>query len=202
MILKNKRHEHFAHQVAKGVNATEAYIRAGFSPNGAQQSAARLLSKAVVCSRVAEIKGNIVEIATEKAGIALADVLLELKALVHVDPRKVLDANGDVLPASQWTDEMAAAISSIEIEALFEGVGKERKQIGYTKKLKFWDKNSAIEKAMKHLGAFENDNKQRAGIFEGVPHETLKNIEDKLRGLTRPGVAGTAYAGSASRFTH
>jgi len=199
-ILKNARHEHFAHQVAKGVKPTEAYIQAGFSPNGASTCAARLLQKALICARVAEIQANIVAIATEKSGVALADVLQELKALVHADPRKVFAENGDLLPVSEWSDDVAAMISSIEIEALFEGSGKERKQIGFTKKVKFWDKNSAIEKAMKHLGAFEQDNRQRAGMFDGIPRDKLDEIETRLREIA--GMARYPDSGSGSRVTH
>ena len=33
---------------------------------------------------------------------------------------------------------------------------------GRTTKLKVWDKNAALEKAMKHLGLYEKDNSQRA----------------------------------------
>lgn len=165
-ILKNAKHEHFAHLVAKGANATDAYIQAGFSANGAKQSASRLLTKADICARIAEIKANISAMATEKSGLSLANVLLELRALVHADPRQVFSENGDLLPVKEWPDEVAAMISSIEIEALFDGQGKERKQIGETKKVKFWDKNSAIEKAMKHLGAFERDNAQKTNPLE------------------------------------
>ncbi|MDD5177363.1 MAG: terminase small subunit [Sterolibacterium sp.] len=173
-ILKNARHEHFAHLCAKGVNPTEAYIAAGFSPNGASTCAARLLQKAPICARVAEIRANINHIAAEKSGVDLAAVLQELKALVHADPRKVFAENGDLLPVKDWPDDVAAMIASIEIEAVFEGRGKARKHVADVKKVKFWDKNSAIEKAMKHLGAFEQDNKQKSGVFEGMPHEKKK----------------------------
>jgi hypothetical protein len=38
--------------------------------------------------------------------------------------------------------------------------GKDRRLIGYTKKLKLWDKNAALDKAAKHLGLYERDNAQ------------------------------------------
>lgn len=199
-VLSNKRHEHFAHLIAKGVNATEAYVQAGYSKNGAAGAASKLQKSAKVCKRIAEIKANIVAVAVEKSGVCLADVLSELKALVHADPRKVFSENGDLLPVSEWPDEVAAMVASVEIEALFDGQGKDRKQIGYTKKIKFWDKNSAIDKAMKHLGAFEADNKQRSGLFDSIPRDQLNEIERKLRELA--GLAEQPNTQPGSRFTH
>jgi hypothetical protein len=55
-VLENNRHEHFAQAIAKGVSATKAYVLAGYSEKGAQQSSARLLLNAVVCSRVSELR--------------------------------------------------------------------------------------------------------------------------------------------------
>ena len=199
-VLANKRHEHFAHLSAIGENATEAYVQAGDSKNGAAGAASKLQKTAKVCKRIAEIKGNIVAVAVEKSGVCLADVLSELRALVHADPRKVFSENGDLLPVSEWPDEVAAMVASVEIEALFDGQGKDRTHIGYTKKVKFWDKNSAIEKAMKHLGAFERDNKQKAGMFDEIPRETLDMIEGKLREIA--GMDRHTDAGPGSRFTH
>ena len=51
----------------------------------------------------------------------------------------------------------AAALASVEVDELRE----EGAVVGVTQKIKFWDKNSAIEKAMKHLGMFERDNAQK-----------------------------------------
>jgi hypothetical protein len=55
-VLENSKHEQFAQLVAKGVNATKAYIAAGFSANGARAGAARLYAKAAVCARIRQIQ--------------------------------------------------------------------------------------------------------------------------------------------------
>src|SRR5450432_4332826 len=54
-VLTNSKHEHFAQAVAKGVSATKAYVAAGYSAKGAAQSAARMLTNADICSRLAEL---------------------------------------------------------------------------------------------------------------------------------------------------
>jgi hypothetical protein len=58
-VLGNIKHEQFALLVVKGVSATKAYVSAGYSPKGAQQSAARLLSNAEVSSRVRELEETV-----------------------------------------------------------------------------------------------------------------------------------------------
>src|SRR5450756_2045330 len=60
-VLGNIKHEQFALLVAKGVSATKAYVSAGYSPKGAQQSATRLLQNAAVCARIKELRTAVAE---------------------------------------------------------------------------------------------------------------------------------------------
>ena len=66
-------------------------------------------------------------------------------------PGRLFDEEGTLIPVHKLPPEVRAAIASIEFDV----------ETGSVKKLRFWDKNSAIEKAMKHLGLFERDNNQR-----------------------------------------
>jgi hypothetical protein len=91
---------------------------------------------------------------------------------------------------------MAGAVASIEVDELFDGKGKGRKFIGYTKKVKFWDKNSGIEKAMKHLGLFAEDNKQRMGALANLPRDVLQAIVERLQGAS----GGNLINGHATRL--
>jgi hypothetical protein len=122
-----------------------------------------------------EATGNYHRLATDS-------VMAELSKIVHADPRKLFDDNGTLLPIRQWPDDMAGAVASIEVDELFDGKGRGRKFIGYTKKVKFWDKNSGIEKAMKHLGLFAEDNKQRMGALANLPRDVLQAIVERLQG--------------------
>lgn len=58
-MLKNTRRELFARLVAGGKSATQAYIEAGFSKTGAEQSACRLLKIPEVDKRVREVQSEI-----------------------------------------------------------------------------------------------------------------------------------------------
>lgn len=53
-VLDNARHEAFAHGLAKGLSAAEAYIRAGYRDS--RSSASRLSTNANIASRVLELQ--------------------------------------------------------------------------------------------------------------------------------------------------
>ncbi len=57
-VLANSRHELFAQGVATGKPAREAYIAAGYSPNGADGAASKLQSIAKVFARINELKSE------------------------------------------------------------------------------------------------------------------------------------------------
>lgn len=128
-VLANSRHEHFAHLVAKGANATEAYIQAGYSKNGAQPSAARLLSKAIVANRVAEIQANIAATTTEKTGVDKAWVLAQLVDNVNIAKaaEPVLDHEGK--PIGEYKANIAAANRALELIGKEFGMFVDRKEI-------------------------------------------------------------------------
>jgi hypothetical protein len=77
-ILDNPRHEQFAQRVAAGVNATLAYIAAGYSRNGAAQSGARLMRDARIRARVDEIKRHI---AVKLTNYSIREVDARVRAL-------------------------------------------------------------------------------------------------------------------------
>lgn len=81
-------------------------------------------------------------------------VISELQKLSLVDIRLAYDDKGELLPPKQWPDALAAAVTSLETDELFEGTGPERVQIGVTRKLKLIDKARALELWGKHLRLF------------------------------------------------
>lgn len=142
--------------LSNGHNGKQAAITAGYAANSASVTAAKLLAQANVRA-IVEARAKKTAEASE---LKTVEVLQELRKMVHADLRKLFREDGSVKEVSEWPDDVAAAVSSLEINELYDGSGQERKQIGFTKKLKLWDKNAAVEKAMKHLGLFEKDNSQ------------------------------------------
>lgn len=139
--------------IANGNNGTKAAIAAGFSPNGADVQACRMLVKPRIAAAIAARQAEL----AAKFRLTTDDVLNELRRIVHVDPRKFFNADGSLKKITDMDDDCAAALASVETDE----ISVDGAAIGVTRKVKFWDKNSAIEKAMKHLGLFEKDNKQK-----------------------------------------
>lgn len=159
--------------IANGQNGTEAAIAAGFSPKTAGAQASRLLKDVKTQQLLADRR----KVLAEKFELRTEDVLRELARIVYADPRKAFDANGNLLPVSEWPDEVAAMIASIEVDEMkVDGA-----VVGLTKKVKLWDKNSAIDKAMKHLGQYEKDNAQKHPLQEMNDAALDKFIERKLQ---------------------
>jgi len=167
--------------IANGGNARQAVIEAGYSPKTAASQGSRLLNDVKVSSELAARK----KVIADKFRLRTEDVLAQLAKIVYSDPRKVFDANGVMIPISEWPEEVATGVASIEVDALFEGQGKDRKQIGHTQKVKFWDKNAAIDKAMRHLGQYERDNRQRNPFADMKPDELDRFIERKRQEVER-----------------
>ena len=58
-VLANTRHEQFAQALVSGLNATSAYISAGYKKAGAAQNAARLIKNDKVCARIRELQTTV-----------------------------------------------------------------------------------------------------------------------------------------------
>lgn len=63
-VLENVRHERFAQELAKGKTQEQAYIDAGYSPNGARAASSKLLTIANITERVAELQSVVAEKST------------------------------------------------------------------------------------------------------------------------------------------
>ena len=107
----------------------------------------------------------------EQADVTQARVLQEVARLGLYDVRKLFDADGRPLAITELTDEMAAAIVGVEVVT----IGSGEAGLGEIRKYKLADKNSALEKLMKHLGLYEKDNNQRAKSLSELLQEVRNN---------------------------
>jgi phage terminase small subunit len=155
--------------IQNGGNQTQAAERAGYKPGKASEQAGMRLSKDVwvlkeLASRRAELQ--------KAAHLETERVLNELAPIVFSDLRKVFNPDGTLMAPHEWPADIAPAIASFEVIETAPGIR--------TTKIKLLDKNAAIEKAMKHLGLYEKDNRQQ-GINPLA--ELLRAIDGKTRGL-------------------
>jgi phage terminase small subunit len=116
---------------------------------------------------------RVAELAERGANLAVVDIartLQEMTRLATSDVRKLFDASGNLLPITDLDDATAASVASVEVvtrtlpgesqedlEGQSHGGALKRNRgaaVEYVHKLRFWDKNSALDKIAKHLGMF------------------------------------------------
>jgi hypothetical protein len=92
----------------------------------------------------------------EALGIAKAHqaarILEELSYIALADIRQAFDESGNLLPIHELPEHIARAINGIEVTEEFTGRGDLRVKTGVTKKVRFVEKNRALELAAKILG--------------------------------------------------
>lgn len=81
-------------------------------------------------------------------------ILGELRKLAASDIRLYFNEDGSLKPVAEFPEDGGGCVSSIEVEELYEHSGRQKRQIGWTKKIKFWDKLKAIELIGKNLAQF------------------------------------------------
>lgn len=148
--------------LANGRNGQQAAIDVGISneTRAASHWASRVLRRADVRALITKELGRVGRL----SGLTLERTLVETARVAYSDPRYFFRDDNSLVPIHQWDDDMAASVASIETGETVERVkpnGEIVRTISPTK-LKFWDKNAALDKAMRHLGAFERDNAQRS----------------------------------------
>lgn len=144
----NAKHLRFVDEYIVDLNATQAAIRAGYSPKTAKQQGHRLLTYVDV-QRAIEAKRK--EVAGD-LGITRERVLKEMAKLAFSDLRQLYNEDGGLKHPHEWPEGAAGAISGMELVEEFGDGPDGKKLIGYTKKLKLWDKGKQLENLLKHLG--------------------------------------------------
>lgn len=143
------------------LNATQAAIRAGYSARTAAAQASRLLTNV----KVAEAIQAAMKAREQRTGITQDRVLQELARIAFFDPRKLLRDDGSPRPIQELDDDTAAALAGLDVLEEYEGSGEDRVFVGYTKKYKITDKNTALTNAMRHLGMLK-DKVEHSGALQ------------------------------------
>lgn len=152
-------------------NAGEAARAAGYSAKTSHAAGCRLLKHVQVATLLKQRRAFVIE----KMELTTERTLREIARLAYVDPRKFFHADGRPKEITELDDDTAAALAGMEVTEEWTGSGADRQIAGVTKKYKLADKNAALEKAMKHLGEYERDNKQRHTVKD-LPEDALDKL--------------------------
>jgi phage terminase small subunit len=132
------KQQRFVDEYLVDINATQAAIRAGYSPRTADSMASQLLAHPAVGPAVRAA----LEARSQRTKITQDEVIERLAMIARMDPRKLYRPDGTFKAVHELDDETALAVASVEFT---EQGGK---------KVRFWDKKGALELLGKHLGMF------------------------------------------------
>lgn len=157
----NVKQRAFLMEYLKDKNATQAAIRAGYSAKTAYAIGHKLLKNAEIADAIQQKEGETLLKVQQETGITLARTLKEIARAAFFDPRKFFDEEGNLVPIVNLDDDTAAALAGFEVTEEFDGSGRARKLIGFTKKIKMADRKGYLDMLMKHLGGYKADNEQQ-----------------------------------------
>ena len=169
--LSNLKWERFCREYVIDLNATQAYTRAGYSPNGAGQSAEKLLRNPEIVARIAELQADV----CRKLEITQEMVVAELAKLGFSNMRDYLDDDGGL---SMPLDDRAkmAAVSEYVTEST---------PLGKKTRFKLVDKRGPLVDLGKHIGMWPQKSEVNVNIFENVNAGDQRAIRDTLEALAR-----------------
>jgi phage terminase small subunit len=168
----------FVEEYLAGASATQAALRAGYSPRNAPNQANMLMKKPEVQAAIAEGQQRL----SEDTKVRATDVFRELQAVSFSDLGDILNFDGDDIrlrPASTISSRARRAISSVKVRRVVEGRGEAAQTVEIIE-FKLWDKLSALDKLAKHLGLL----KERVEIMapdrrhwsDNLTHEDLARL--------------------------
>ncbi len=137
-----KKQERFVEEYLIDLNATQAAIRAGYSPKTAQEQASRLLSNVMVQQAIAKAMAE----RSKRTGINQDRVLRELARIGFAKITDVIDPKTAKIKEDASEDDLAC-IQSVKIKP---------NEFGVEREVKLYDKKSALVDLGKHLGMFKD----------------------------------------------
>ena len=145
--------KHFADEWLIDNNGTRAY-KVAYPKVTKDETAAAAATRMLKNVKVdAYIKTKQAAMAA-KYEITQERVLEEYAKLAFLNPKAFYNDKGGLIPIHELPDDVAVALTGIDVKEIFIGKGEKRKQIGHIKKINFSDKKGALDSVGKHLGMF------------------------------------------------
>ena len=140
----------FVHEYLTDKRGKDSAIRAGYSEKTAVKIAAELLQKPHIRGWLDE---RIVE-KCEQLDVTVERIVQELALVGFQNLAGAFNADNSLKSIADMPESIQRVISGIDIDELFEGRGEEREHIGYTKKLRSFNKIDALKLLGQHLKMF------------------------------------------------
>jgi phage terminase small subunit len=143
------KEERFCREYVVDSNGTHAATRAGYAKNSAHVTASQKLNIPKIKNRIAVLQGRM----AERLELSADRILQELMRQAFVDLRLLYDENGKLKLMSEWPDDAARAVNSIEHEDRRTGSGEDAETYRVVK-IKTNDKNAALKMLGSHMKMF------------------------------------------------
>lgn len=158
------KRELFCQEYMKDLNATAAAKRAGYSAKTANEQATYLLGIPAIQAYIKKLKKKM----ADRNEDLTQRVIDELAKIAFSNVQDFIENDNKVLDLSKVENHKAAAVSSIKkTTKRFDTLDEETDDIiQETVEFRLWDKGAALERLGRHLGIFEEDNKQKSAVIK------------------------------------
>lgn len=160
-----KKQKRFVEEYLIDLNATQAAIRAGYSPDSAGQIGEQNLKKLEISNAIAKAMAE----RSRRTGVNQDRVILELAKIALVNPGKVINTRNATI-REDATEEDLAAVQSVKVKESYSDTGRMTER-----EVRMSDKVRALELLGRHLGMW-NDKLQVTGL-----EEEKSKLDDLLR---------------------
>ena len=164
-----KKQKRFVEEYLIDLNATQAAIRSGYSPDTAKSIGSENLTKPDIQARIAKAMAE----RSKRTGVNADRVVAELAKIAFVNAEDVIDAETATVKPNAARED-TAAIQSVKVKTFGED--------GLEREIKMADKIKALELLGKHLGMFK-DKVELSGTLETEKNK-LDDLLSQMRGDT------------------
>lgn len=171
--LSTRKQERFCEEYIIDGNGNQAALRAGYSPKSARSMASQLLTNSNIKAHLKALRENL----AIRNNIEIDELIQILAKQVRFDIAELYNEDGTFKDIHEIPLHIRANIEEITTDEIWEGFGADRVVIGTAKKIKTVNKQNAIEKLLRYLGAYEKDNEQKRtqiAIFQ-IPDNNRPN---------------------------
>lgn len=137
------------------MNGSAAAIRAGYTKTSARTTAARLLAKDNIISKVREL----LDAQSKRTAVNADRVIEELARIAFINISEFIDEDNGVVSLKSIDREKTAAVEAIKVTETVYGRGDDA-IVKTATSFKLSDKIAALDKLGRHFGIFEKDNRQ------------------------------------------
>lgn len=162
-----KKQKRFVEEYLIDLNATQAAIRAGYSPDSAKEIGSENLTKPDIAKAVDQAIAE----RSRRTGVNADRVVRELAKIAFVNAGEVVDLDTALLMDKISDDDMAA-IQSVKVKTFGED--------GIEREVKLADKLKALELLGKHLGLFKDKVEINGNVKADM--SSLSSILEEIKG--------------------